>query len=78
MEGSGFQGYARAERGPIQRTATAATTTAGVSAGKHDGTFYDAEPDGAAVYSNNRCDVELVCLVVAIIGFVFVQFLISK
>ena len=29
---------------------TAATATAGVFAGKHDGTFYDAEPDDAAVY----------------------------
>ena len=50
VEGSGVPGHVRAAQGPVQRTATAATATAGVSAGKHDGTFYDAEPDCTAVY----------------------------
>ena len=50
MEGSGVPGHTRAARGPVQKAVTAATATAGVSAGKHDGTFYDAKPDGAAVY----------------------------
>ena len=51
MEGVGVPGHAEAARESVQRAAAAATaTTAGVSPGKHDGTIYDAKPDGAAVY----------------------------
>ena len=50
VEGVGVPGHAEAARDSVQRTAAAATATAsGVSPGEHDGTIYDAKPDGAAV-----------------------------
>ena len=57
MEGSGVPGHTEAAREPVQRAAAAATATAaGVSTGKHDGTFYDAKSDGATVHDAADCD----------------------
>ena len=49
VEGDGVPGNTRTTRSPVQRTVTAAPATAGVSTGEHDGTLYDANPDGATV-----------------------------
>ena len=49
VEGVGIPRNTRTARGQVQRTATAAPATAGVSTGEYDGTLYDANPDGATV-----------------------------
>jgi hypothetical protein len=58
VEGVGIPRHAGTARRPVQRAAAAAkATAAGVSPVEHDGTIYDAKPDGTTVHGAIDDDV---------------------